>query len=326
MKWDNKHILIIRLSSLGDVLLTTPIVRTLATQHNAKIDFVVKKNFADALKYNPYIERLWIYEDSNEFPSKLKNSNYDIVIDLHNNIRGNRLSRKIDADVIRFKKPSFKKFALVNFKWNMLTPVKSIVERYAESLPEFKLDGEGLDLFLPHDIPVELEENKNYIGICPGAQHFTKRYPLEYHLELIDRLINSGYKPVLFGGKSDRQLCAKIKEHVKDVIDLSTDDDLLRIAANMKKCRTVICNDSGLMHTAAALRLPVIAIFGSTVKEFGFAPYGVESVLIENENLECRPCSHIGKEKCPKKHFDCMLQITPEIVFNKFNKFIENRK
>lgn len=325
MQWDNKKIVIIRLSSLGDVLLTTPVVRSLKKALNAaRVDFVCKEQFIDAVKYNPNIDRAIVYSDTKEFYDELLSNRYDAVIDLHNNLRSRKISVKLKTDLFRFTKPSLKKFLLVKFKWNLLNPPVSIVERYASSVPGLKLDSGGLELFIPEEILPRLNKDRNYVGICPGSQHFTKQYPVEYQIELCNLLIDNGFIPVLFGGKSDREICKYIADEVKGALDLSNDDKLFETAANMKLCRAVICNDSGLMHTAAALRVPVAAIFGSTVKEFGFAPYGTKSIIIENNALSCRPCSHIGKSECPKTHFECMNALTPQMVYKEFEKFYES--
>ncbi|RMG80586.1 MAG: glycosyltransferase family 9 protein, partial [Bacteroidetes bacterium] len=309
----------------GDIILTTPFLRVLRKKYPvANIDFICKKQFADAVRLNPNINSLLIYDDSEEFKDNLLKRNYDWVIDLQNNFRSRKLYTKLNAKVDRFKKPSLKKFLLVHFKSNLLTPVKPIPERYFESVDELISDFEGPELFIPKEITPVLLPGKNYIGICPGSQHYTKQYPVEYQIELCNKLLAEGFTPVLFGGKSDLEICKRINEKVPETINLSNDNDLFSTAANMKLCKVIICNDSGLMHTAAALKIPLIAIFGSTVKEFGFIPYGTKNVIIENEEIKCRPCSHIGRNKCPKAHFDCMMTLTPQLVFDKFKRFYDS--
>jgi len=127
---------------------------------------------------------------------------------------------------------------------------------------------------------------------------------------------------LILGGKSDRDICNQLNTAIKGSINLSNNNKLFETAANMKKCKLVICNDSGLMHTATSVGIPVVSIFGSSVKEFGFSPFGVKNLVIENNNLSCRPCSHIGKASCKKKHFKCMNDLEPNLVYEKITKFM----
>ena len=149
-------------------------------------------------------------------------------------------------------------------------------------------------------------------------------WPTEYFIKLGNELTKNNFKILLFGGKDDRKICKEISDQIEDSIDLSNDDDLLNLAEGMKKCKAVICNDSGLMHTALAVNIPTIAIFGSTVKEFGFAPYKGKNLVLENNLLSCRPCSHIGLDECPKKHLKCLKDIDPNFTLNKTLNFVKN--
>ena len=318
-----KKILIVRLSSLGDVLLTTPVVRSLKKNYpQLLIDFLIKKNFADAVRFNPNINSTIIYDDSLKLLEQLKDNSYDLIIDLHNNFRSKKIVRQLGLPAYKFVKPNFEKFILVHFKINLLKDIKPITQRYANVISNLELDGDGLELFIPDSVKSELEEFNNVIGICPGAVHFTKRWPIEFYAEFGRRLAEDGYKVAILGGKSDRDICSDMQMMIPNSIDLSNNNDLFQTAAHMKNCKAVVCNDSGLMHTAAAMGIPVISIFGSTVKEFGFAPYGVQSLVIENHDLNCRPCTHIGKSKCTKRHFKCMNEITPNLVYDKFQNLL----
>lgn len=328
MNPENKiKILVIRLSSLGDVLLTTPVLRAIKNKYpSSEIHFLVKQQFTDAVRTNPNISKIVEYDKSDFLAAKriIKSQNYDLIIDLQNNFRSRQITRFVHAKKIRFRKPSVKKWLLVKYKINLLKNPKPIPQRYAESIEGLELDSEGLDLNLPENYQSTLEGGKNYIGICPGSQHFTKRWPKEYFVKLGNMLAQSNINVVLFGGRSDKNLCEEISNAIKGSINLQNEDNLLQIAADMKKCKVVVSNDSGLMHLAAAVKVWVFAIFGSSVKEFGFMPNGMKNLVIENNSINCRPCSHIGKSKCPKKHFKCMVEITPEIVFNKVKNLIKS--
>lgn len=320
-------ILIIRLSSLGDILLTTPFIRAIKTQFpHIKIDMLIREEYAEVIKLNPYIEKKLLFkkdEKSNiALIEQLRNNNYQLVIDLQNNLRSKKIVSSLKINSVKFDKRSFDKFLLVNFKINKLREAPPIPVRYSNTIQNFKLDEKGLDLFTDKSANAKLIGKNNLIGFCPGARHFTKRWPKEYFIELGNNLTQNGYRIVLFGGKIDSEICAELVDKISGAINLSNDDDLLQTAADMKLCKAVVCNDSGLMHTASATGTKVIAIFGSTVKEFGFAPYNCSNLILENNSLTCRPCSHIGRSACPKKHFDCMKDIKPEFIFEKLKSFL----
>lgn len=319
------NILVIRLSSLGDILLSTPVIRLLKQKYpQAKIDFALKEQYKKSLQFNPHISTLFIYEKdkSKKLNSDLREKRYDLVIDLQNNFRSHNLIRGLKGKISRFKKPSIKKILLVLFKINLLKDKKTISQRYAETA-EVILKNEVPELYLPDYLKTQLEDGRNYIGFCPGSKHFTKRWPPEYFIRLGNELVKLGYKIVLFGGKSDEELCKSITVKIQDCLNLQNDDQLLQTAVEMKKCCFVLTNDSGLMHVASAVGVQLISIFGSSVKEFGFYPMGTQNLILENNSLTCRPCSHIGRSSCPKGHFKCMKEITPEIVLNRLQSFKE---
>jgi lipopolysaccharide heptosyltransferase II len=322
-----KSILIIRLSSLGDILLTTPLLRSIKKKYpDIKIDFILKEQYREILQFNPYISR--IYEYSTEPGRKkalfktLKGNKYDLVIDLQNNFRSAQLRRKARARSVKFNKRTLAKYLLVKFKYNLLRNAASIPQRYAQVLDNFQLDDEGLDFYLPHSTTSQLGDFNRYIGFAPGSRHFTKMWPKQYYADLGNLLMSKGYLIVLFGGKSDLQICYELSVAIPGSINLSNDDKIFNTAIDMKKCVAVVCNDSGLMHIACSLKIFVLSVFGSTVKEFGFIPYGNKGSIIENNGLYCRPCTHIGKESCPENHFRCMLELTPQSAFDKLTTIL----
>ncbi|MBM4175384.1 MAG: lipopolysaccharide heptosyltransferase II [Ignavibacteria bacterium] len=329
-----KKILVIRLSSLGDILLTSPLLKSLsAAYENCLIDFLLKPQFAQAVESSPHINEV-IYYQKNELRTirkKIENSSYDYVIDLQNNFRTRRLLRRSSIKVFRFQKPTVKKFLLVNLKVNLLKDKTSIAQRYIDSFPLVK--GEKLELEFHYPEGKDEEANllstgifvdRLIIGICPGSKHFTKRYPAEYFSKLINELSQLSYSIFLFGGKEDSKVCSKLAGQNPRVNNFQNENDLYLTAALMKKCSAVISNDSALMHLACSLDIPTLAIFGSTVAEFGFFPLGNKSVLIENINLNCRPCTHIGRNECPKGHFKCMKDISPQMIISKLQSLLKN--
>ena len=326
---DFKKILIIRLSSLGDVLLTTPVLRAIKKQWpDITVDFLVGKNYLSAIETNPLINEVFEFDKEKNptaFVNLLNKKKYDLIIDLQNNLRSRNLTSKLPFKKVRFKKPTLKKLLLVHFKWNRFKELKTIPQMYAESIPGLEFNSETPEINLPEKIVSSIKPANNFIGFAPGSKHFTKMWPVEYYIDLGKKLNEAGFTILLFGGAADKEICEEIHNSLSDSIDLSTNNDLLQIARDMRECRLIICNDSGLMHLAQAVDVPLFAFFGSTVKEFGFFPYTEKSKVIENEGLYCRPCSHIGKAKCPKKHFRCMLELTPDNVFNEIEDFLNTK-
>ncbi|MCB0747783.1 MAG: glycosyltransferase family 9 protein [Ignavibacteriales bacterium] len=322
----SNKILIIRLSSLGDILLTTPFVRSLKKQYpKLKIDFLLREQYKDSMLLNSNMNSLITIQkdyDVKETKEQLLKNNYDLVIDLQNNFRSRKISKGISNKIVRFKKPALNKFLLVKTKINLFREIIPIPVRYAATIPNFNLDEKGLEIFTDSEISPLFEKDKIYIGICPGSRHKTKMYPEEYFIELGNKLTETGKKIILFGGKDDIEVCEKISKLIPGSVNLSNNNEMLKTSANMKMCKAIICNDSGLMHLSLASNIPVIAIFGSTVRDFGFAPYKGKNLVLENNSLSCRPCSHIGLEDCPKKHFKCMLELSPQFVFQKTLEFI----
>ena len=321
-----KKILVIRLSSLGDVLLTTPLIRTIKKKNpSIQIDFVVREQFSDAVQYNPNLNKIYKYSNSKSEKQNLFKflslEKYDLVIDLQNNLRSKEILRQLQCRALQFKKSNFKKFLLVHFKINRLKDQPQIPLRYAEAAGINELDDDGLEFFAENSPDVRLNKNENYIGLCPGAKHFTKRWPKDYFIELGKKLESAHYKILLFGGPEEVQICDEIMNALKSAQNLCG-TSLLQLVADMKMCKVIYTNDSGLMHIASAVKVPVVAFFGSTVKEFGFYPYKTKSIELEIENLSCRPCTHIGRNTCPKIHFKCMKEIKPELAFNSLNKLV----
>ncbi|MCH8325533.1 MAG: glycosyltransferase family 9 protein [Bacteroidetes bacterium] len=327
---NNNRILIIRLSSLGDILLTTPLIRSIKKKFpQITVDFLLKKQYQDALKYNKYISNLYLFQigkdEKQKLNTELRFNNYDIVIDLQNNLRSRKITRVLKRPIVKFNKHNINKFLLVQFKLNKLKSLPQIPVRYTQTIPNFSLDDEGLNLYIPENIKTKLTDDKKYIGFGSGSKHFTKMWPIDYYIQLGEELNNNGFEIVLFGGKSDKQICKQLKDNLPFAINLCNDNDLLQTAKDMKQCLVLVCNDSGLMHTACSVGVPVLTFFGSTVKEFGFAPYKNKNLILENNSLTCRPCSHIGRNKCPKKHFNCMIKLSPEFAFNKLHKLLNDK-
>ncbi len=316
--------LIIRFSSIGDIVLTTPVVRCLKKQlPDAEIHFLTKVSFATIVENNPYIDKVHVLANSWEtMMHALKTEDYDYIIDLHKNLRTMRLKKELGVKSYSFNKLNVQKWVFTNLKWNLM-PDLHIVDRYMETVKSFDVvnDGQGLDYFIPekeetklNDIPIS--HHAGYIGIVIGAAHNTKKLPVEKLKELCSKI---DHPVILLGGKEDVENGQQIAtvDPVK-VYNACGKFKLNESADLVRKAKLIISHDTGLMHIAAAFQKPIISVWGNTVPEFGMSPYYGKSEIrnekFEIRNLKCRPCSKIGYDKCPKGHFKCMNEIPIENI------------
>ncbi len=311
-------VLVLRFSSIGDILLTTPVVRALKRQCGAEVHFLCKAGYAPLLEHNPHIDRLWLLDDDlGKLLPRLRAEGFDFVADLHKNLRSFRVRWGLGVRGRSFPKLNQEKWLLVNLKVDRL-PRLHIVERYFEAVRPLgaRPDGEGLDFFFPPEWNrsgqelAGLPSGTPYLVFAIGAAHATKRLPLEQSIQLC-RLLPGPV--VLVGGRdvaaTGRALAEACPDHV---IDLCGKTPLPESATLLRDARKVIAHDSGMMHLAAALRKEVLSIWGNTVPAFGMTPYfgnhPPPSHLFEVRGLPCRPCSKLGFARCPKGHFRCMRE------------------
>lgn len=330
-----KKILLIRFSSIGDIVLTTPVVRAIKQQTKATLHCLTKKSYEGLYKNNPYVDQVYSFQDDEkEVISLLKKENYDFVVDLQKNIRSWNVRKALKAPSATFPKKNLEKWILVNLKINLLPPVH-IVDRYFEAVKPLQVhnDGKGLDYFIPaiNEIaPSSIDPvlKNGYIAFVLGGQHQTKIFPPEKVAEVINRL---EMPVVLLGGKEDQARGKKVVELTPDkkVIDLCGRVGLNTSASMVKQCRVLVTNDTGLMHIGAAFKKPIVSIWGNTVPAFGMYPYlpsGKGKYFIaEVKDLRCRPCSKLGKKRCPKKHFNCMMKQDIPTIVNKIKTFFEEK-
>ncbi len=300
--------LILRFSSIGDIVLTTPVIRCIKTQYpDAEVHFATKKQFKVLVENNPYIDKYHLLEKPlNPFIKTLQSEDYDYVIDLHNNLRTSIIKLRLGKKSFSFDKLNFKKWLLVNLKINQMPDVH-IVDRYLETVKSLgiKNDLKGLDYFIPEKDKVQI--NESYIAYAIGGQHFTKKLPTSRIIEVCQKIDG---KIMLLGGKEDSPAADEIKKSLGDkIINACGKYNLNQSASLVQQAEYIITHDTGLMHIASALKKKVISIWGNTVPEFGMYPYLTEFQIIENKELSCRPCSKIGYSKCPKGHFKCMNEL-----------------
>ena len=314
-----KKILIIRFSSIGDIVLTTPVVRCLKQQlDGVEIHYLTKIQYRPVIEDNPYISRIFtIQHKIDEVLFDLNKEDYDYIIDLHKNFRSQGILFKLQKSSSTFNKINFKKWLIVNLKINQLPDIH-IVDRYLKAV-EFlgiKNDEAGLDYFIPEKDKVEITSlpglfQSGYVGWAIGGNHNTKIYPIEKIIQVCREIKSS---VILLGGKEDFEKGEEINKAIGDrIFNACGKFNINQSASLVQQADKIITNDTGLMHIAAAFKKEIISLWGNTIPEFGMYPYmpGDEnkSTILEVENLKCRPCSKLGYKKCPKKHFDCMNKI-----------------
>ena len=308
-------ILVVRFSSIGDIVLTTPVVRCLKAQiDNAEIHYVTKIQYQSILQDNPYIDKFILLQESlADLIQDLKKEKYDVVIDLHNNLRTRILKWKLGVRSFSFNKLNIEKWLMVNLKINHL-PDQHIVDRYLETTKSLgiKNDALGLDYFIPEkdEVPwdwLPISHRNGFVAYAIGGQHETKKLPLKRMIELCKKI----NRPiVLLGGREDFDNGERIKEdHHETVINTCGKLNLNQSASLLKKASYVFSHDTGLMHIAAAFKKEVFSIWGNTIPAFGMYPYRTKYHSLENMQINCRPCSKIGFDKCPKGHFKCMNEM-----------------
>lgn len=339
-----RSILVVRLSSMGDVILVTALVRQIQrTWPDAAIDVAVHERFAEVWAHNPRIRHVWSIEtrsaaDTHIDDTKLAMAEanggeaYDLVIDLQKNIRSKVLIRGLGRQYVTVDKHRLEKLMLV---WLKRRPTVTIpvVDRYRQTLRDFPLvlDVEGPELWLEEEYRHGAQRGRSgrqatgRIAIAPGAHHETKRWLISGFAEVCRQLTQQGYTAVLVGGVADKDRCSAVAEEAGGVVVRA--DGATTLAATIETldgCDLLITNDTGVLHIASARKVPIVAIYGGTVPELGFAPYGVPHTIIQND-VACRPCSHVGKSHCPRGHFLCMTGISAADVVNGARKLLSQR-
>ena len=351
--------LVIRFSSAGDIVLATPLLRALRTRFpHAEIDFAVKRDYAGLVRHNPALTNVFELpgEEDGEalrrFRSEVRARKYDLFIDIHGSLRSRYLCLGAPR-LVRIRKRVLPRLVLVRFKRNVYGRwggAPSVVDRYFEPVLPYGVvnDGKGLEVFPSREdhtavagilAEAGVRDGERGIVLAPGARHWSKRWPGERYAAVGATLAGdtgstlervAGARIFVLGGKDEASLCADVATRIRkqvpgsNVMDLAGRLTLTGCALVMDRASVVITNDTALMHIAAARKRPVVAIFGPTVREFGFFPVGTRSIVLERDGLGCRPCTHIGLPSCPAGHFRCMLETEPSAVAAHARAFMES--
>ena len=312
-------ILVLRFSSIGDIVLTTPVLRQLKTQlPGAQVHFATKPAYRQLLEANPYVDQLHLLGGSlGELGRELRAERFDFIVDLHNNLRTRLLRWQLPGVPGRaFDKLNWQKYLLVRFKINRLPPLH-LVDRYRAAAAPLGIvdDGAGLDYFIPPTQEVTVAaalppgfRAGHYVAVAIGAQHATKRLPLEKLIELVQNL--APRPVVLLGGPEDEPTGQAVVEAVQQALIANGCGrfSLHQSASLLRQAQFVVSHDTGLMHIAAAFNKQVFSVWGNTVPAFGMYPYRTPFEVLEVPGLACRPCSKIGFAQCPQGHFKCMRE------------------
>jgi ADP-heptose:LPS heptosyltransferase len=326
-------ILVIRFSSIGDIVLTSPIVRCIKEQvPGAEVHYLTKKAFLPVAEAIGHTDKIYsIEKEVSEVIENLKKESYDFIVDLHHNLRSMQVKNALKKKSAAFPKLNIEKWLLVNLRINKM-PGIHIVDRYFETVKLLgaKNDGKGLEYHIPENEEIDvgaqnfepLPNNKNfeplqkdgYIGFVIGANHYTKQLPTHKIISICKQI---DIPIVLLGGKNDEAKAMEIQQAFTihhspfTIFNACGKYSINGSASLVRQAKKIITHDTGLMHIAAAFKKDIISVWGNTVPEFGMYPYkpGAGSQIVEVKGLNCRPCSKIGYKACPKKHFKCMEQI-----------------
>lgn len=338
---DRKRVLLIHTAFLGDVILVTPLIETLLSTGNIDLDVVVNPAAANILEHHPGLRKLWRYDkrgsDSGlkglmRLAKKLREQKYNIVLSPHRSLRSAVLAYMTGAPVRIGFNTSAGRF-LFNRKVTYLKDVHEIDRNleFATALNivshkrEPRVVSSKDDIALVNHLWEEnnLEESGPVVALAPGSVWATKRWPDKYYARVARSLGQQGLVPILIGSAEDMQLCQSISDQAGvRLVNFAGHLTLTQTAALLSRCELLVSNDSAPMHLATAVKTPVMAIFGPTVKAFGFYPTGPRDQVVELE-LKCRPCGLHGGNSCPISTFECMLGIEPGVVTEKIFNLLE---
>ncbi len=326
-----KKILVVRFSSIGDVIITTPILKSLRGRYpEAQIDYLTKHQFVCLIQHNPDLDHAIGYNPAvmslKSLKKQLQAEGYDLLIDLHNSLRTRYLRVGLASTTMVYGKPYLRRWLLTRFGVNLLRHAKPIYQRYYQACSGLGLQ-EHCNYFV-HFSSCDAQSVANYtsgkkpILISLSAAHATKKWSVENFAQLIDKLPDE--QIIILGGEKEKQEADDLKKlcvNSDKIIDLSGELNLLQTAALMKNAKLLLCHDSGLLHLAQSQLLPCVAIFGCTTRDLGFFPIRDNCQVVQVE-LSCRPCTAKGLPDCPRGHFNCMRQIMPDMVLHEVKKLL----
>ncbi|MGE0443006.1 MAG: glycosyltransferase family 9 protein [Gemmatimonadales bacterium] len=324
------RVLIVRLSSMGDILLTTPLLRAIRTRHpEARITYVTKTTFLPLLEHNRRIDELIGYDPIKPLAPLgryLAQGGFTHRLDLHGSLRSRRLRWMVPGAWQSYPKHRLARTILIRTKRNRYRDRRHVVERYFDAARDLDVtpDQGSLEFFLHREALDRadrflaergLGQDRALVAVCPGAAHATKQWPTRRWQELVTHLTTRGSDVVVLGGPAEARLGEDVAAAgAEQAASVAGAVPIGVSGAILKRARCAVSGDTGLMHLATAVGAPVVALFGPTVEAFGFFPYHARATVVQRD-LPCRPCSPMGGQKCPLGHHRCLTEISPEEVF-----------
>ena len=338
---DVNKIVVFRLSSIGDIVLTTGLLRCLRNAFpNAQIDFIVKKQFADILTCVPFVSNVIEFDSKKGFSelkllrNKLKHERYDVALDIHKNWRSKFVCYTIGAkQVYKFNKHVFRRWILTTFHKDIYKEVRPVYLRFIDVAKQLGVDPDGkyTELVVPGSVQAVVDSqftqagisfDKPIVALCPGASFSNKQWQIEKFGELAKQIVdNLSIQVILLGGNKESEICDSIVA-TSGAISFAGKFNLSQSIAALNRVVATVANDTGMLHASEALGVPVVGIYGPTARQFGYFPILPTSRVAQIDNLECRPCTKMGKNCCPKGHFKCMNDITVEMVMESVKKIM----
>ena len=329
------NILLVRFSAIGDILLTTPLIRALRARHPAaKITYVTRSAFVPLLAHNPHLTEVIGWEPGTPIGAladRLKNAAFTHRLDLHGSLRSRLLRWRVGGKWTGYPKHRVPRAVLIRTKRDIYPDALPVAERYFDAAADLDVqpDGGPAQCFLSAASTRDAERflaasdiglSRQLIALAPGAAHATKRWPAHHWTELSHRLIGMGNDLVVLGGPEDAGLAERLSPAFRGRgASAAGRFDLAGTAALLRRARALISGDTGVMHLATAVGTPVVALFGPTVERFGFFPYRAKATVVQKD-LSCRPCSAHGSAACPLKHHRCLQDLMPEDVLDALRK------
>jgi lipopolysaccharide heptosyltransferase II len=329
------NVLAVRFSSIGDVLLTTPLLRAIRRRHpSARLSVLTKHPYAPLLSHNPNVTRVLAVDSRRSLASlagELRAGQYSHFLDLHDSVRTRALRLLVPGRWTTYPKHRLARTLLIHTKRNRYRDERPVAERYFAAARELDVapDGKPADLFVAPEAEREVSDwfagarlspNHGIIALAPGAAHATKRWPVEHWRTLLAQLTSAGFLAVIVGGPEDTEVAASVAEPTgPQVMNVAGRFGLQGTGALLRRSLALVSADTGVMHMATAVGTPVVALFGPTVRQFGFFPYSDRAEVVEL-GLGCRPCSSKGGPHCPLGHHRCLREITPGTVYQALNR------
>jgi heptosyltransferase II len=333
--------LILQTAFVGDVILSLPLVQVLKKKYpDSEIDFLCIPKTAPLLEGNPYINEIILYDKHSkekhidsfiDIVKKLRSKKYDVVFTIQRFLRSTLISKLSGARrTVSYDKSTLSFLysdRVVYEKKHEILRVLDLLKPLGITINEFvkpELFPSAEDVKIVDDIikGLNVKSKSDLIAVAPGSVWFTKRYPRLKFINLLNICDKEKFKVALIGGDDDRKLCESIIKSTtnNEVYNFAGKLSFLQSAELIGRSCLLVTNDSAPLHLANAVGTRVIALFGSTVRDFGFYPFGNKDVLLEVNGLKCRPCTNHGKQYCPIETFDCMNGIEEEKIYEKIKE------